>query len=75
MMDVETALSSVIPTASNVINHLYQMMKDSKVGDVSVCYFSGHGGRFTFDDAFDKHYDIGVSKLSICQLSIQFIHK
>jgi hypothetical protein len=34
MMDVETALSSDIPTASNVITHLYQMVKDSKAGDV-----------------------------------------
>jgi hypothetical protein len=30
------------------------MVSDSKAGDVSVCYFSGHGGRFTLEDPDTK---------------------
>jgi hypothetical protein len=45
MMDTETTFSTVIPTSSNVVTHLYNMVKNFKAGDLSVCYYTRHGGR------------------------------
>jgi hypothetical protein len=57
MMDDETSLSSCIPTLQNVMDHLYDMILKSKAGDISVCYLSGHGGRFTVEDPDTKQLD------------------
>jgi hypothetical protein len=42
------------PMTSNAIDHLYEMVSDSKAGDVSVCYFSSHGGIFTLEYPYTK---------------------